>query len=330
MTTTLLMTEYWEILESQTLIKSNKFEKLYQFPQALGKGYRREFTFPNALDLEIYDYELQDDLAVKAPVREHSVEFEISLAGSFWSNFHNQDIIHINAGESNLFGSGIAPKETCNYKAQQQHFGINVHIKPEFLISSFCDSSEPIAPELQLLIKENDWLNWFSNLKITPAMQAVTQEIINCPYQGFTQRMYLQSKVFELLALYLELLQSDNKTQSPANKLNKEDIERIHQAENILLARFHNPPSLLELSREVGVNDFKLKIGFRHCFGTTVFGYLHHYRMEQARRLLKQGNLTIAGVARAIGYANRSHFSAAFKRKFGVNPSIYTTSKLCK
>ncbi|WP_414620430.1 helix-turn-helix transcriptional regulator [Calothrix sp. CCY 0018] len=331
MTITLSKTEYWDILESKRPIISNEFENLYQFPEALGKGYQREFTFSNGLLLEIYDYELQDDLSLKMPVREHPVEFDIRLAGNFgfWGNKKEKEI-HVKAGESSLCGNGIAAKGISNYKGGQQNFGINVHIEPDLLTSFFCDSSEPITPELQLLIKGKDWQNWFPNLKISPAMQLVTQQIINCPYQGFTQRMYLQSKVFELLALHLELLQPDKKTQIRANKLNKEDIERIHQAKNILLARFHNPPSLLELSREAGLNDFKLKIGFHHCFGTTVFGYLHQYRMEQARQLLKQGNLTIAGVARAVGYANRSHFSSAFKRKFGVNPSIYNNTKLCK
>jgi AraC-like DNA-binding protein len=45
--------------------------------------------------------------------------------------------------------------------------------------------------------------------------------------------------------------------------------------------------------------------------------------MERSRQLLQEGNLTVTGVARAVGYANRSHFAAAFRRKFGVNPGIY-------
>lgn len=79
----------------------------------------------------------------------------------------------------------------------------------------------------------------------------------------------------------------------------------------------------MELAREVGINDYKLKIGFHEVFDTTVFGCLYEYRMERSRQLLESGNLTVTGVARAVGYANRSHFAAAFKRKFGVNPGIY-------
>ena len=64
---------------------------------------------------------------------------------------------------------------------------------------------------------------------------------------------------------------------------------RIHQAKDILIRQIDNPPSLLSLARQVGINDFKLKQGFRQVFGTTVFGYLHSHRMERAAQLL-QGN----------------------------------------
>jgi AraC family transcriptional regulator, transcriptional activator of the genes for pyochelin and ferripyochelin receptors len=333
MTITISMTDYWELFAAQQQnsndpITPNQFENLYQFPQKLGQGYLREFTFDNGLWLDIYDYALQDNLSLKMPVREHIVEFYIQLSGNFSGNDNKQDI-HLSSGESCLCGSGVAAKGTSNWQGGQQHFGLNVHIETDFLKSFFSDASGQVAPELQLLIKENDWQNCFPNLQVTPTIQVIAQQIINCPYQGFTQRMYLQSKVFELLALHLEQLQPDRKTQNNPEKLKQEDIDRIHQAKSILLARSHNPPSLLELSREVGLNDFKLKIGFRHCFGTTVFGYLHQYRMEQARQLLEQGNLTITGVARTVGYANRSHFAAAFKRKFGINPSIYSHSERC-
>ena len=135
--------------------------------------------------------------------------------------------------------------------------------------------------------------------------------------------MYLQGKVFELMALQLKTLEQNSNLTSCKHKLKQEDIERIYYAKDILLARWQNPPSLLELAREVGLNDYKLKIGFRHCFKKTVFGILQDYRMEQARQLLAQGSITVTGIARIIGYRNRSHFAAAFKRKYGVNPSAY-------
>lgn len=103
--------------------------------------------------------------------------------------------------------------------------------------------------------------------------------------------------------------------------LKPKDIEKIHRARYILIFQQENPPSLLDLARQVGINDNKLKIGFRQVFGTTVFGYLHNHRMEIARQLLQDGKMRVAAVANAVGYANPGHFAAGFKRKFGVSPS---------
>lgn len=107
-------------------------------------------------------------------------------------------------------------------------------------------------------------------------MQAVVQQILHCPYQGVTKRIYLQAKVFELLALQIESLLADQKTKHNFHQLKPEDIDRIHHARDILLSHLNNPPSLVDLARAAGINDYKLKIGFRQVFGTTVFGYLHN------------------------------------------------------
>jgi AraC-like DNA-binding protein len=93
------------------------------------------------------------------------------------------------------------------------------------------------------------------------------------------------------------------------------------------MARLNDPPTLIELARLARINDCKLKLGFRQVFGTTVFGYLHDCRMEQSRQLLEAGEMSVAEVTCALGYANRSHFAIAFRKKFGMNPSTYRRSR---
>ena len=105
--------------------------------------------------------------------------------------------------------------------------------------------------------------------------------------------------------------------------LRSADIERIHEAKDILISNMQNPPSLFDLARQVGLNDYKLKIGFRQVFGTTVFGYLRECRMERARLLFEERKLNVAEVAFAIGYTHLGHFADSFKKQFGIKPSSY-------
>ena len=82
-------------------------------------------------------------------------------------------------------------------------------------------------------------------------------------------------------------------------------------------------PSLIDLARQVGLNDRKLKEGFRHLFGATVFGYLRDYRLQQAKELLHDYDLTIASIATTVGYKSPEAFCNAFRRKFDVSPKAY-------
>ncbi|MEM8545901.1 MAG: AraC family transcriptional regulator, partial [Cyanobacteria bacterium P01_H01_bin.119] len=127
------------------------------------------------------------------------------------------------------------------------------------------------------------------------------------------------SKVLELLALQIDQL-LDN---SPRLTLSSTDMDRIYQAESILMQNMIHPPSLIELSRQVHLNDRKLKEGFRQVFGTTVFGYLHGQRMQQAQELLQEHQITVKEVAKCVGYASRSSFVAAFKKYYNTSPSCY-------
>jgi AraC-like DNA-binding protein len=171
---------------------------------------------------------------------------------------------------------------------------------------------------------------FFQASSISSSMRIVLTQVLQCPYQGGTRRLYLESKALELIALSLAHALPDGESSPTRPSLRPDDIERIHAARDVLLRTLEEPPSLLALARQVGLNDFKLKRGFRQVLGTTVFGYVRDQRMARARQLLEGQRLNVTEVACAVGYANPSQFAAAFKRRFGLNPIAYRTASLRK
>ena len=130
--------------------------------------------------------------------------------------------------------------------------------------------------------------------------------------------------MWELMALLMEQEQALTRGQALSSMtLKPDDIERIHEARDILVRQMEHPPSLLELARLVGLNDYTLKRGFREVFDTTAFGYLHDYRLEKARQLLQERRLNVSEVARAVGFGSSSYLSRAFRKKHGVSPKQY-------
>lgn len=231
------------------------------------------------------------------------------------------------AGQSYLF---YLPniQEIEQYFPNDEVYLIAIYIKQNFLRSYYRDfslipqaiataRSEPLAT---LLETGQSSCFHLSTGKITPAMQTVLWQIINTSYRGTLQRMYLESKTLELLVLQLsQLLETENKQQKNTN-LKAEEIDKIHQAKEILINNLIEPPTLINLAKQVEIHHMKLKQGFRELFGTTPFAYLRNYRLEMAQNLLLESDLSVLTVASAVGYANSSHFAAAFKQKFGVSP----------
>ncbi|WP_071189213.1 helix-turn-helix domain-containing protein [Trichormus sp. NMC-1] len=211
-------------------------------------------------------------------------------------------------------------EEIEQYFAGDRIYIIKICIDLDFL-KTFIDGLEHLPKQLQPFLESDSPPRFHTPVgKITLSMQTALQQILNAPYQGMIQKMYLEGKVLELLALQLAQIIEVEGDKQPLINLKAADIERIYQAKDILTKNYDHPPSLIELAKKVGINDNKLKYGFREIFGTTVFGYLRDYRLEIARKLLQEQKQNVRTVVNTVGYANQSHFAAAFKRKFGMTP----------
>ena len=81
------------------------------------------------------------------------------------------------------------------------------------------------------------------------------------------------------------------------------------------------PPSLTGLAHAAGINEYKLKKGFKELFNNTVFGYLSDYRLENAKLALAEKQKTATEIAFDLGYLRSSTSALHSKRSFGVSPT---------
>ncbi len=192
------------------------------------------------------------------------------------------------------------------------------------LLSEYLDT---IPGELPALLAQPQGFPQFLELPLTLPLRMIARQVLNCPLEGYARRLFMESKTLEILALQLQSLSSPT-PQAPAIR-NKQERERLDEARLIIEKELADPPSLMELSRWVGLNDFKLKRGFRELYQTTVFGYVRMLRMEKARSLLEKGDMNVSEVASLTGYTCFSHFSEAFRKQFGVSPRDLKKNRRC-
>jgi AraC family transcriptional regulator, transcriptional activator of the genes for pyochelin and ferripyochelin receptors len=156
---------------------------------------------------------------------------------------------------------------------------------------------------------------------VNPAIHQVIDHIIHHRYTGDLQRLFLLSKSIELLVCCAESCEQAGKTQTQTQILKSNtDKEKILAARDLVNARIDSPPSLTEIARSIGLNEYKLKRGFKETFQTTVFGYLTAQRLQLARRYLLDTRKTAAEIAFELGYCTPQHFNNAFKKHFGHTP----------
>lgn len=278
------------------------------------------------LSVEYYDNAYQETLNLQV----HHTESE-PITAKFYLSGHHQVLTpgwsgledyQEQSGQHYLFYLPNLDEIECNAANQRLQL-LKVCYEPDFL-RSFGSPLESLPDPLQQVLEHGVQAHFYQALgTLTLQMRQCLQQILECPYTGLIKRIYLESRVLELLSL--QLMQWPDATHpAPAPKvLRKDDIDRLHQAKSILLRQAHQPPSIAELARQVGLNEFKLKLGFQQVFNTTVFGCLRSHRMMQAKQFLADEEMSVAGVAQAVGYTSQSRFCDAFKRTFGLTPRDY-------
>lgn len=95
------------------------------------------------------------------------------------------------------------------------------------------------------------------------------------------------------------------------------------QCENWLTGHFREIDAIRQLLKEIDVPERSLKRRFKAATGSTLIDYLQNLRIEEAKRLLEQGDLPIDEVSEAVGYLDTSFFRRLFKRLTGMPPGQY-------
>ncbi|MCB0446978.1 MAG: helix-turn-helix transcriptional regulator, partial [Gelidibacter sp.] len=181
------------------------------------------------------------------------------------------------------------------------------------------------ADYITFLSDDNKDKKYYKDGKISPSMAIVLTQLIHFNLNSSIKNLYFKGKAYELLSLYFNRSEDANIEHCPF-LVDETNVIKIRKAKDIIISRMAEPPSLQELSDEIGLNLKKLKEGFKQIYGDSVFSFLFDYKMEVARKLLESGEHNVNEVGLKVGYSTSSHFIAAFKKKYGTTPKKYLMS----
>ena len=181
------------------------------------------------------------------------------------------------------------------------------------------------ADYIPFLSADNKDKKYYSQEAVSPAIAVVLSQVMNYNLHRSIKELYIKGKVYELISLYFNKSQDADVEQCPF-LVDEDNVKRIRKAKEIIISRMAEPPSLQDLSEEIGLSLKKLKEGFKQIYGDSVYSFLFDYKMEYARKMLESGKHNVNEVGLKVGYSTSSHFIAAFKKKYSTTPKKYLMS----
>lgn len=98
---------------------------------------------------------------------------------------------------------------------------------------------------------------------------------------------------------------------------------RVRACEDWLEAHYAAADALAQAVAHAGIPERSLKRRFKAATGVAPIERLQDIRIEQAKRLLEEGELAVEAISLAVGYEDASFFRRLFRRRTGLGPSQY-------
>lgn len=295
---------------------NNRGEFLTRFHPKVGEMRFKSMLFPHMHVMNL-QWTAHEDVVLYDSTPVDTININFHMAGRLDTTFEGlSHDLNMTPGRHNLVFSPIGG-DTNRVAAHESLEMFHISLDKAFFADAIgCNDhwSERIQNNL---LYDRPFSGITGTANTTPLMLNLIREVQQCREVGAMRNLMIQSKVLELLALQIGQFRGPER----ADAISAADTDKLHQLKYFLDTHFLEEYSLAALSRICLLNEFKVKKGFKELFGTTVFGYLRKLRMDYAERLLLDASRSVEEVSDLLGYEHAQHFSIAFKKYRGVNPS---------
>ena len=312
--------QYFGSTEQQLIYSSERYTHFTaQFEQSgLASGKLSAINTPGMLFTELY-MEADQPFCLYDTAPKESTESVFVIQGDVESRFDNmREPLYFGKQQHNIqynttfSGTHIIHSPTfhaCTITYHPEYLNSIIEQEPDGALSNFCKHLQKKTN----FLGATDAFYW--QQRIAELIQAIRQ----CPFTGITRYIFTESKLLELFVLQMDQVHA-LQSNSAETCWSSADKEKLYAVREYIAGSYLESLSLKTLTYRFGLNEYKLKKGYKHFFQTTVFGDIHRLRMQEAKQLLTQRTMNVTDVAYHIGYNNLSSFSYAFKKMFGYSP----------
>lgn len=268
-------------------------------------------------------------------------DFQSATRLDWARSFHPESLeICLNLEGEGRFKSGrsqtrLAPQRITHYTADsdrlsaqreagERHRFLTVELSRDWLAEAVRGNEDALNRQTRLFLEGSSTSR--PNIDVRPfgpPIRQFYQDVLKPAVEGRAARLWFRAKIIELASLTL----MEPEKELFCQRLHRITSDRVMRVKAILDRDLEHPPSLPDLSREVGCSPFYLSRIFSEQTGLTISRYLRNVRLERAAGLLRSGQCNVTEAAMTVGYSSLSHFSKAFAEMYGTCPCVFPLTK---
>ncbi len=280
----------------------------------------RVFTLPLGSTIASLDYsfdtramgDIQHFMDVKKDYDEATIILYACSSGQLLIKDHlNNKQLVLNAGDT-LFKFTDKQEYTLEIDTKE-----NIRAFKLILSKTLLESLLGSKTATQLL--ERLELNTVPSRKFIKLSQKISNLFQDCLHNvgegGTIESIEIQGRVLIFLSSMTNFILDDKKFQKNLRHINL--ARRLHDEIVSMEGRI---PALIYFSDKYGLSTKSLNENFKAVYDKTIWAFILEHKLHQAHTILVQSDTAIKSVADELGYANVSHFSNAFRNKYGYSP----------
>ncbi|MCE3074980.1 helix-turn-helix domain-containing protein [Chryseobacterium gwangjuense] len=233
------------------------------------------------------------------------IHLEANDCGTQFLFKKNEYILHYSSEES----------KAKLWSDHQEHLKyLQIQIRYQYIFNLFNPQKNKESSEMLEQMTKNNFIFLHEQTPplMTVEMHIILQEIIESSKKGMMQKLFVEAKIMKLLLLIFE-------------QFTEKDHSENHSRQHILIKKYidenyNKNLKINDLSRELGINENKIRKEFKKYYHSTIVDYILELRMLKAKKLIINKNIMIKEIAIDCGYDYVQNFSRAFKKRFGLSP----------
>jgi AraC-like DNA-binding protein len=297
-----------------------------RLPERLGHGYLRVVDLPGGLEALLMDFTFKTDILVERDQTGRGNEYYVFCCDQA-ENIHKM-FVTIDEDRTDRADSTFRSMYLMSFLSDLSQFtSAGTHVYSVRVILR----AEWLGRYLHI-DKLGDVLQRYLDLKAQSVhvkeldfeSSAMLKDILDptTPGEEMKESTYIQNRIMLLVEQFFSWMVAQMSVLKLHIRMTRDEIDTILGVEAQLVKDLSCAPTIAQLAKNSALSPSKLKKQFKDVFGLPIYEHYQKARMTRARELLLEGGRSVKEVGMGLGYTNLSNFSLAFRKVFGVLPSV--------